>query len=261
MRPNEEKKAMARPAILPPRFFVFFATLSWLTMAAAPASAAERALIDFLGYSNDLKSFAFEEFGGFDGVGGYYSTIYVIDTATGRFALGAPYHAESDGATEDTPLAEIRARALAAAKPQLDALHIDTPVEILYLLADGVPDADGKEATFAFPAWGPPGTTDPGLYKLTLETFDTPAATDCETMVGPARGFALVVSGQEEPVEVYRDGPLPEWRGCPEDYRLYAVVTPFQVGDPADDIAIISTYPFGFEGPDRRFLAVPLVKN
>jgi predicted secreted protein len=49
---------------------------------------------------------------------------------------------------------------------------------------------------------------------------------------------------------------LPKSRGCPTDYRLYAVVAPFQQAEPR--IALISSYPFGFEGPDRRFLAVPL---
>jgi predicted secreted protein len=49
---------------------------------------------------------------------------------------------------------------------------------------------------------------------------------------------------------------LPKSRGCPVDYRLYAVVAPFQQLAPR--IAFVSLYRYGFEGPDRRFLAVPL---
>jgi predicted secreted protein len=57
--------------------------------------------------------------------------------------------------------------------------------------------------------------------------------------------------------DIHHDGAtLPKSRGCPMDYRLYAVVTPFEQATPR--IALISIYPFGFEGPDRRFLAVPL---
>jgi hypothetical protein len=33
---------------------------------------------------------------------------------------------------------------------------------------------------------------------------------------------------------------------------------PFMSPSIADAVAIISVYPGGFEGPDRRFLAVPL---
>ena len=43
------------------------------------------------------------------------------------------------------------------------------------------------------------------------------------------------------------------------DYRIYAVVMPADFGGLQNaGVAIISTYPFGFEGPDRRFIAVPL---
>ena len=57
--------------------------------------------------------------------------------------------------------------------------------------------------------------------------------------------------------ELHKDGDtLPKSRRCPQDYRLYAVVAPFEQFRPR--VAIISSYPFGFEGVDRRFLAVPI---
>ena len=55
---------------------------------------------------------------------------------------------------------------------------------------------------------------------------------------------------------------LPGSRGCTLDYRLYAVIEPFR-DYYADDftprrVAIVASYPFGFEGVDRRFLVVPI---
>ena len=55
---------------------------------------------------------------------------------------------------------------------------------------------------------------------------------------------------------------LPSSRGCTLDYRIYAVVGPFSeyygVDFTARRVAIIASYPFGFEGVNRRFLAVPI---
>lgn len=56
---------------------------------------------------------------------------------------------------------------------------------------------------------------------------------------------------------IHRDEVLPKSRGCVLDYRLYAVVIPGLDAPQGTGVAVVSTYPGGFEGPDRRFLAVP----
>ena len=72
--------------------------------------------------------------------------------------------------------------------------------------------------------------------------------------------YALQVQG-DSMLPLYRDGDvLPETRGCPSIYRIYAIVAPQYTVPPAAHVAIIATYPFGFEGPDRRFIAIPLSK-
>lgn len=82
-------------------------------------------------------------------------------------------------------------------------------------------------------------------------------------MIGKAGlGFALFLSWECNRKEIYRDkGPLPQWRGCPLAYRLHAAVYPFEGAGIKHTVAIVSSYPFGFEGPDRRFLAVPVVRH
>ena len=87
------------------------------------------------------------------------------------------------------------------------------------------------------------------------------ALLECSTMQGTigkkALGYALSLHDGQNVTEAHRDeATLPKSRGCPVAYRIYAVVSPFERADPR--VAIISSYPFGFEGPDRRFLAVPL---
>ncbi len=49
----------------------------------------------------------------------------------------------------------------------------------------------------------------------------------------------------------------PAWRGCPQDYRIYAVVLPAD-GDITQAVALISVYTIGWEGADRSFIAVPV---
>lgn len=244
MRPNAVMAATARLG----------ASLLALLGLAAPVLAGDRALLDVIGYSEDGRYFAFEEYGVQDGSGFAYSSIYIVDLAADKWMYGSPFHAQADEEME-TLLAEVRAEAREKADERLVELGINQPAEILILLGDGVQDQPGKTMTFSNPGWGPPGSTEEGVtYALSLATFPAKSSNDCETLLGkPAVGYALDLNGQE----VHRDGlTLPKSRGCPMDYRLYAVVTPF--GAAGHRVAIISSYPYGFEGPDRRFLAVPL---
>jgi hypothetical protein len=71
-------------------------------------------------------------------------------------------------------------------------------------------------------------------------------------------GFALLIAGDGPVRELHRDSALPDWRGCPVGYRLYAVVMPHELGDLSNGVAIVSSYPFDFEGSDRRFVIVPI---
>jgi predicted secreted protein len=104
-----------------------------------------------------------------------------------------------------------------------------------------------------------PGTTE-GDYTLSLKTFDLPKSQACNAKIDRApKGFALSLSGDGPIRELHRDaGALPEWRGCPVGYRLYAVVTAYEGDGLSDGAAIVSAYPFDFEGPSRRFLVVPM---
>jgi predicted secreted protein len=228
-----------------------------LAVFAAPALAAERAQIDFIGYSADGRYFAFEEFGIQDGSGFAYSSIYVVDTKEDKWFPGTPFKVQAED--EEKTLAAIRAEVAGKAAATMAQLKLGSPVEIIALLGDGVPSADGKTMLFSVPSCCGPGQTQDDRLTLTLATYNAKDTLDCQSYTAaPALGFDLSLSDGRQTYGLHSDGDtIPASRGCAIDYRLYAVVQPFDSGR-GGRIAIVSSYPFGFEGPDRRFLAVPI---
>ncbi len=225
------------------------------TLLSGAAFAGDRALIDYIGFSQDNRYFAFEEFGIQDGSGFAYSNIYVIDLSTDSWVIGTPVRVQAD--SEARTLADIRADAATRASSHVESFGIDVPVEIAAIIGDGVPDQDGKSLRFGAPGYGPGAVS--GDYVLSLSSFVTSSASPCTDWFGSdPLGYELGITDKGSERLVHRDGALPRSRGCPLDYRIYGVVMPFMNPSISSAVAIISVYPGGFEGPDRRFLAVPL---
>ena len=251
MQPNAEPAASARPGGLRALFSAFAAT----ALFAAPAMAGDRALIDYIGFSEDHRYFAFEEFGIQDGSGFAYSNIYVVDLAEDSWVVGTPIRIRADD--ENEGLLDVRATARQQAESHIGEFRIGVPVEIVALIGDGVPDTDAKSLDFGMPGYQPGAVL--GEYSLSLSTFPTDAASPCDDWFGmEPLGYQLQLVADGVERQVHRDDTLPRSRGCPFDYRLYGVVMPFMGSSLDNALAIISVYPGGFEGPDRRFLAVPL---
>lgn len=221
--------------------------------------AGDRAQLDIIGYSEDAKYIAFEEFGVLDGTGGYYSHIFVVDLDTDSWLRGSPYSVETDGdeGSDTRSLAEVRKTAMALAAPTIASLRIDVPATTLNMIPDGVPNMDGKTMVVDAPSCCGSTDTDNSIeLRLTLTTFDAKMSGACQ--VDSALGFSLTVDYWDgHSAEVHRDGgTLPKSRSCPQDYRIYSVVSPFESG--FSRVAFISSYPFDYEGVSRRFLVVPL---
>jgi predicted secreted protein len=218
----------------------------------APTLAGDRAQFQPIGYSGDGRYFAFEEFGVQDGSGFPYSNTYILDLPADKWVSGTPvrmvHHDETVG------IAELRRLAAEDSAGRLERLDIDQPAAIIAMNGEGEPDAAAYGLRFGTPGYGLSPVQDE--YLLELEVFDLPASEDCAIVVDQTKGFALTLDGQE----LARDtGKLPRSRGCAMDYRLYAVVAPAEFSTaPGGRVAIVATYPFGFEGPDRRFIAVPM---
>jgi predicted secreted protein len=223
---------------------------------AVPAQAGDRALVDIIGYSPDSRYFAFEEFGIQAGSGFAYSTIYVVDLSSDSWVEGTPVHEQADDETTD--LSDIRAMARDAAGAYLEDTGIDAPAHLVAHIADGELDEEADALTFGIPGYTGPGAVI-GQYTLALSSFPADSPQPCKDYLGKAAlGYELVISSDGEDRVLHRDERLPRSRGCPMDYRLYGVVLPFEASDLTGSVALISVYPFGFEGPDRRFIALPL---
>jgi predicted secreted protein len=237
--------------------------LTLLAMSLAPAAhAADRALLNMLGYSADGDTFAFEEFGIQDGSGFAYSTVYVIDLANDKWTSGTPFEVQADD--EAQTLAEVRAAAITKAQDTLDEYEIGVPVQIIGLIGDGEADATGRRLTWSTPACCGAGATQDDAFSLILSVRGITSEEDYCRDMSPV-GYVLTYQDESGVRQLHADGDvLPKSRRCTLDYRIYAVVQPFESyfadGFERRRVAVIASYPFGFEGVDRRFLAVPIDK-
>lgn len=250
MRPNAAKMAMARLAAR------FFGLLVLVVTTAIPAWAGDRAALNIIGYSTDGRYFAFEEYGVQDGSGFAYANGFVIDLTTDQWVKGMPIRVQAD--TEERPIQSVRAEVLGKLQRYIARFDITHPADLIAMIGDGIADDDGTALDFGAIGFMGPGSTQ-GEYHLKLDTFDIAANDTCRPFEGdPLRGFALSLTSVDGTVELHRDTILPASRRCTLTYRLYGVAVPFPGWSIEGGVAIVSAYSYGFEGPDRRFLVVPL---
>lgn len=235
------------------------ASLIALFALLTPALSAERAVINFIGYDEDSHYLAFEQYGQNDGTGGYYDDIFVIDLVEDAWVKGVPFSFRDESEDASMRLSEVRAKAMALALPTIKSLGIDAPVQILALNGDGI-NGDRSTLTWFTPNCCGVDSTEDKPFTLTLT--ENPIAEedsgDCANLVGEGIvGFTLAYEGDGDKSELHSDGAtVPKSRGCTLGYGIYAVIQPLDRD--GGRVAIIESWPFGFEGPDRRFLAIPI---
>ena len=213
---------------------------------AMAADAADRAII---GFSQDGKYFAFEEYGVQDGSGFPYSSIYIINLESDTWVDGSPIRVvvRDEKATSH----DARHQALMEAAPIVEQYGTVQSAKMLASNAVGEEVADPH--TMAFKRFHNLNT----LWTVKLTHVDLDLPPNCQSLPG-IKGFALSVSvDSKEPTEVYRDETLPKSRGCPENYRLADVIA-FGENETARVVVLVHMLTFGFEGRDARFVAVPV---
>lgn len=226
-------------------------------LTPAGVRAGDLADLSVLGFGADGKVFAFEEYGVQDGSGFPFSNIYVIDTDTDSWLPGTPIRVSID--QETVPVASARAQAHKQAAPILQANGVDGPAMMLASSPLGEYTADPASLTFGQPFGAHPLEVPKRRFTAALDIYDaeTPGE-DCETYIGAKpKGFRLTISNLTSSAEsvLHEDSQIPQSRGCPITYRISDVAVPDVY--PAGKVAvIISVFKLGFEGPDRRFLAV-----
>jgi len=231
------------------RSFVVF--LAFFGSATFQASAAELAEPNIIGYSVDGRYFAFEQFGVQDGSGFAYSEIFVLDLEADRWVPGTPIRQR--GVDETERLFDVRAEAMAEAEPHLARFHISAAHRTL---AATTPMEDGEQERVLTFNPRPILTPIDPPRTMRLERLPMASPRDCFDMVETA-GFLLTLQVEGGAAHtIHRDERLPYSRACPANYGISAIITPFDRA-PGRAVALISVYQLGFEGLDRRFLAVP----
>lgn len=239
--------------------------LACLALPAAPVPAADRPAAQAIGYSPDARYFAFEQFGIEDGSGFPFADVFVLDLQTDTWVKGSPARVKIEQESETaSPLPALK-RARALAEPVLRDLHIEEPAELLAAFPGTQPVADRRRIEFdefngALGGYAiNPTAGFPPRWSLVLTRTEVPRPAACGSDEIPVVGFRLEVDrGLGHAAPVHADTSLPDSRGCPLDYDIAAVYAP--AVDRARDgmVALIAVYSQGFEGRDRRYLAVPI---
>ena len=207
-----------------------------------------------LGYSQDGKVSAFEEYGVSDGAGFPYSTIYFIDIEADKFLPGTPIRIRVE---EEGPLGKARemARTKAAA---LTAKYqfADNPGVIVAYNPPSEIGSDPHKTRFRPYVSAPPHDY---THTIVLKEKDFPVSKDCIGFADSYKGFTLTLTEyQGNPMDkvLHDDGSVPKSRSCPNEYRIGAVVSS-EVKE-VTPMAMILVGTYGFEGNDRRWIAVPV---
>jgi predicted secreted protein len=222
-----------------------------IVLACGTASAGDYAAREILGFSPDGRTFAFEEYGVQDGSGFPYSNIYAIDTATDGWVAGTPVRMLTE--SELAPLAKTRAEAARKARPILGVRKVGVPGNLVASNPPTEVSADPHRVVFLPRIIAPMGGP---AYDLTLTEIAMPAA-GCPDMGKPFHGFRLTLTGPGGSTQTLaNDGQIPSSRHCPLNYAISDVLTYFPPGGQPVLAVLLSMFTVGFEGPDRRFLAV-----
>ena len=221
---------------------------------AGQAIAGDTASLNVLGYSPDGKVFAFEEYGVLDGSGFPYSNIYFIDIEKDTFLPGTPIRTRID---EELPLPKIRSMARAKAAPLIDKYKVeDNPGVMVVYNPPSELDSDGHKVRFHSYVSAPPYSH---TNTLVLTERQFPPTEACLNMTGEYTGFTLKLTEYQGNVldkVLHEDTTVPASRSCPNAYSIGAVISS-EVKE-VTMMAMILVGSFGFEGNDRRWIAVPV---
>src|SRR5215208_7189723 len=227
---------------------------------ASPVHAGDAAERDILGFSPDGRYFAFEQYGMQDGSGFPYSEIFLIDLSDDTWVEGTPVRVRLEN--ESQSLEAARRQALAAAQPFLAKARVTDNAHIFAsnVLYQRIENPRRMSFRTFYAPFGhlEPSESDDAEITLMLEEIVLPAPKDCPAGDTPLAGFVLKAkhgSGSFE--DVYRDREIPSSRRCPLKYSLSDAVSLLAADGRIQRLVVmISVFSYGFEGPDRRFVAI-----
>jgi predicted secreted protein len=244
-----------------------------LVIFAGSAQAGDAAARRIIGFSPDGRQFAFEQYGTLDGSHSDtgWSEIAIIDTETNTFVGGNPVHVADESEEPTLTVEQARVAAAARAAPLLAQYAIEPRGERSahdnFTFPDdmiGYDDIGRVEQVSR--KWLSPNYDELGISTIQLVEILADSTEDCSSSfeaqlrdgAGKARGFRLTLRGQDgKPVmTLHEDQAIPASRQCPTSYSLSEAYVFKPDGEPSVLAVLVQRFSQGFEGRDRRFIAV-----
>ena len=175
----------------------------------------------------------------------------MIDTEHDAWVSGTPIRVMHESELET--LGNVREEARQRAIPWMDHYGVVPAGRVVGSNPSSEASADPYEVRF---------TTDlyanwrGHIWTLRLTPVPLPQPIGCLSEY-PLQGFRLVLTNPAgEARTIHDDTVLPASRGCQQDYAISDVVTYFPKNHDEVMVVLLHVISQGFEGPDRRFLAV-----
>ncbi|WP_245319470.1 DUF2259 domain-containing protein [Mesorhizobium temperatum] len=245
-----------------------------LLVVASAVQAGDAAARRIIGFSPDGSYFAFEQYGTLDAGASDsgWSEIDIIDTRTDEFVGGKPIRIVDETEEATLTVDQARAQAAAQAAPILARYAIAprgerTAVDRFTFPDDMVAYQDIARLEQVSQKSLSPSYDELGISSIQLDQILADNTTDCsssfdETQQGAATGkglgFRLTLQGQDgKPFKLlHEDKAVPGSRNCPTSYSLSESYAFTPDGKPAVLAVLVQRFSQGFEGRDRRFIAV-----
>ncbi|MFB9979049.1 DUF2259 domain-containing protein [Mesorhizobium kowhaii] len=245
-----------------------------LAISTGTAEAGDAAARRIIGFSPDGSTFAFEQYGTLDAGASAsgYSQIDIIDTRTDAFVGGKPILIVDESEEATLTLEQARAQAAAKAAPILAEYAIASRGEQTASDKFTFPDEmvaynDISRLEQVSQKWLSPLYDQLDISTIQLDQILASSTTDCSAsfdatqqgdISGKALGFRLTLQGRDgKPFKVlHEDKTVPGSRNCPTSYSLSESYEFTPAGKPAVIVVLVQRFSQGFEGRDRRFIAV-----
>jgi predicted secreted protein len=245
-----------------------------LVLSTGTAFAGDAAARRIIGFSPDGNYFAFEQYGTLDAGASDsgYSEIDIIDTRTDQFVGGKPILVVDETEESTLTLEQARAKAAAQAAPILAKYAIAARGERKALDKFTFPDDmvgynDIPRLEQASQQSLSPANEELEVTSIQLDQILADSTADCSSSFdvtkqgdtsGKALGFRLTLEGPDgKPFKIlHEDKTVPGSRNCPTSYSLSESYEYTPSGKPAVIVVLVQRFSQGFEGRDRRFIAV-----
>ncbi len=231
--------------------------LALIAAAIPSARAGAAADLEIYGISSHGDFIAFELFGWQDGSGFPYSEIFVLDVRTDSWVKPSPFRRvdeidEENGYDPADALAETRTRNQQAAHALLDKTSI---FGMGKTVAFNPATELGSNPYHIKVAPRLPLLAGETSLDLTLSEYPLQNA-ECAGYGVETKGFRLTMVSSGISRTLNSDTSVPKSRRCPFSYRIERVFTFYPEKGPAVFAIFVQMESLGFEGPDRRYLAI-----